>query len=61
MTTRYGIYLIANFMQALYPNHTHRNLMKSQPLQQTLPSILRDSFQRFSAKPETRTHTKNRN
>ncbi len=35
MTILYGIYLIANFMQALYPSQKHCNILNIQTLQDT--------------------------
>jgi hypothetical protein len=60
MTILYGIYLIANFMQALYPRQKHCNILNIQALQDQEYFMFDDSLQRFSAGTETRTHSRNR-
>lgn len=59
MTILYGIYLIANFMQALYPRQNHRNTLNIQTLQGSNSNSFAASLERFSANTEAPMHSNN--
>jgi hypothetical protein len=46
MTTLYGIYLIAHFMQALYPNQSRRKRLQIQMLRPTCHAVPRHQARR---------------